>query len=253
MGTPYKKVSVLVAAYNEEATIAEIVRRIKALVLSGLEKEILVVDDGSGDRTHDILRGLQGIRVIFHETNKGKGGALKTALAHATGDVMILQDADLEYEPEDYAGVLAPILQGKADLVMGSRFKYEKPKFFAANGDPFITHYIGNLMITWLTNILYGQKNTDYEGCYKAFTRSVAQSVPIQTNRFAFDNELVCKSIRLGYRVLEVPIRYRSRMYSEGKKISWRDGVSVLWTILKWRILPVVGRNSAKDSKAPVF
>lgn len=234
-----KKLSVVIAAYNEEATIAEVIRRVQAASVPNVSKEIIVVDDGSRDMTAKILRGFPGIRAFFHETNLGKGGALRTGIAQATGDVILLQDADLEYNPEDYPVLIRPILEGRAELVLGSRFLYQGPRFFTKNGDPFFSHYLGNKLIIALTNLLYGQKVSDYEGCYKAFTAHLARRVKVTANGFEFDNELVCKSIRQGFRLTEVPIQYKPRLYSEGKKIRCFDGLRILWTILKWRVLPV--------------
>lgn len=237
--TEIKKVSVIIAAYNEAKNIAEVIRRVQAVALSGIEKEIVVVDDGSTDGTRDIIRQTANVRAFFHEKNQGKGGALKTGIANSSGDVFILQDADLEYSPEDYAVLLKPIQEGRTELVLGSRFSLQGPKFFTRNGDPFVSHYIGNKIIIWLTNFFYGQSVTDYEGCYKAFTRSLFDRVKVQASGFEFDNELVCKSIRLGYKIAEVPIQYRPRLYSEGKKIKWKDGIRMLWSILKWRFWPI--------------
>jgi glycosyltransferase involved in cell wall biosynthesis len=233
--TKYKKVSIIIPAYNEEKTIAEIINQVKCVPLPELEKEIVVVDDGSSDRTREILRATPAIRYIFHERNRGKGGALKTGIENCSGDIILLQDADLEYDPKDYSEILRPILQGKVEFVMGSRFFYQDPKFFTADGAPFFSHFIGNKMITWLTNLLYGQNNTDYEGCYKAFTRSIIGAITIHTDGFDFDNELISKVLRLGYKITEIPIYYNSRLYSQGKKITWRDGLVILWTIIKWR------------------
>ena len=235
----FKKISILIAAYNEEATLRELILRVQAVPLPGFEKEIIVVDDASTDSTAKLLREIPGIRPFFHDENRGKGGALKTAIAHATGEILILQDADLEYNPEDYPVLIRPILEHRTELVLGSRFSKQGPRFFTKNGDPFFSHYVGNKMIIALTNFLYGQKITDYEGCYKAFTRDLSRKVPVSAEGFAFDNELICKSLRMGYRAEEVPIRYKPRLYSEGKKISWRDGFRILWTILKWRCMPI--------------
>jgi len=235
--TRYGSLSVIIPAYNEEATIEEIIRRVKQADVGQLEKEIVVVDDGSQDRTREILQGLEGIRLFCHEKNRGKGAAIKTGIRNATGDILLIQDGDLEYNPEDYPVVTKPILEGRCEFVIGSRFQKERPRFFTRSGDPFVSHYIGNLMIIWLTNFLYGQSITDCEGCYKAFTKSLAQSIPVRANSFQFDNELMCKSLRRGYKILEVPIRYAPRLYMEGKKIRWQHGVMMLWTILKWRFL----------------
>ena len=244
----FKKLSILIPVYNEDATIEELIRRVKDVPLKELEKEIVVVDDHSRDRSREILAKIEGIRVVSHERNQGKGAALKTGILNSTGDVILIQDADLEYNPQDYESLLEPILKGGVELVMGSRFLLERPRFFTQKGDPFFSHYLGNLMVVSLTNFLYGQRHTDYEGCYKAFTKSLACALPIEANRFAFDNELICKSLRRGYKIAEVPIRYRPRLYSQGKKITWRDGLVILWTILKWRFLPLSGTNNPKKS-----
>lgn len=232
----FKKITVLVPVYNEERTIKEVLEKVKQAPLpNGLEKEILVVDDGSSDQTHEKLSEISDIQIFAHDRNQGKGAAIKTGLRHATGDIILIQDADLEYNPADYPVLLQPILGGFVEFVMGSRFLCEAPRFFTKNGSPFFSHFIGNWIIIRLTNFLYGQKMTDYEGGYKAFTASLARAIPVSANGFEFDNELICKSIKRGYKIAEVPIRYKPRLYTEGKKISWRDGVAILWTILKWQ------------------
>jgi glycosyltransferase involved in cell wall biosynthesis len=232
----FKKITILVPAYNEKRTIKEVLEKVRRAPLPhGLEKEILVIDDGSCDSTREKLSEIPGVQIFFHDRNQGKGAAIKTGLRHATGDIILIQDADSEYSPEDYPVVLQPILSGFVELVMGSRFLCESPKFFTKNGDPFFSHFIGNTIIIGLTNFLYGQKMTDYEGGYKAFTVSLARSIPVSADGFEFDNELLCKSIRRGYKIAEVPIHYKPRLYTEGKKIGWQDGLLILWTILKWR------------------
>lgn len=230
------KLSVVIPAYNEERTIAETIQRVKAVDLSPLDMEIIVVDDGSKDRTREILKTIPDIRVVLQERNAGKGAAVKSGFRAATGDIVIIQDADLEYDPQDYGPMVQPIIEGRADLVIGSRFIRERLQFFGKGAkSPFFTHYIGNIMIVRLTNALYGQSATDYEGCYKAFSKSVIDKLPIEANGFEYDNELICKLLRRGYRMAEVPITYQPRTYEEGKKIKWQDGVRMMWTILKWR------------------
>ena len=231
----YKKVTILVPVYNEERTIKEVLEKAKqALLPHGLEKEIIVIDDGSRDSSRKKLSEISGIQILSHDRNQGKGAAIKTGLRHATGDIILIQDADLEYNSEDYPVVLQPILSGFVEFVMGSRFLCETPRFFSKNGAPFFSHFIGNWIIIRLTNFLYGQNMTDYEGGYKAFTTSLARSIPVSANGFEFDNELICKSVKRGYKIAEVSIRYKPRLYTEGKKINWRDGLVILWTILKW-------------------
>ena len=233
-----KKLSVIIPTYNEESSIVEVVHRVTNADIGDLEREIIVVDDGSRDSTRRILQQMPRIHVIFHERNLGKGGAIKTGLAAATGDIVIIQDADLEYDPGDFKVLIAPILEGRTEFVMGSRFLREKSKFKWRRDYPFFSHYVGNKAIVWLTNMLYGNNATDYEGCYKAVTRRLFCSLPIKANGFEFDNELICKVLRLGHRLIEVPIHYTPRSYLEGKKITWMHGMLMLWTIIKWRVLP---------------
>lgn len=234
-----KKLSILIPTYNEEKTISAVIRRVLETDIGGLEREIIVVDDGSRDSTRDILRRTPAITTIFHEHNLGKGGALKTGLTAATGDIVIFQDADLEYDPDDFKALVAPILEGKTEFVMGSRFLLEKPKFLWHGNSPFFTHYVGNRTVIWLTNTLYGNRATDYEGCYKAVTRQLLCSLAIRANGFEFDNELICKALRLKHAIIEVPIHYHPRSYKEGKKITWKHGLKMLWTIIKWRLHPL--------------
>jgi glycosyltransferase involved in cell wall biosynthesis len=230
------KLSVVIPAYNEESTIAETIERVKAVDLGGVELEIVVVDDGSKDRTRQILGTIPGIRVVLQERNAGKGAAVKSGFRAATGDVVLIQDADLEYDPQDYPALVQPILDGHVEAVMGSRFLIERLKFFGKGAkSPFFTHYIGNKLIVAITNGLYGHSATDYEGCYKAFSKRIVDGIPIEANGFEYDNELICKLLRRGHRIAEVPIRYRPRTYEQGKKIKWQDGVVMLWTIVKWR------------------
>ena len=240
---PRATLSVVIPAYNEAATIRRTIERVRAADAGGLEIEIVVVDDGSRDATPEILATLPGIRVITHATNRGKGAAVKSGFAGATGDIVLIQDADLEYDPRDYKAVVEPIVAGRVEVVLGSRFAAERPHFFFGPAkSPFFTHYIGNLTIIWLTNLLYGVRATDYEGCYKAFTRRLVQSIPIEADGFEYDNELVCKLLRLGHRFEEVPISYLPRTYEHGKKIRWTHGVRMVWTILKWRVKRVSTR-----------
>ena len=233
------KLSIVIPSYNEEATIEAIVRRAQAVDLGPVEKEIIVVNDGSRDGTETVLKGLPGIRRIAHERNEGKGAALTTGFQAATGDIVLIQDADLEYDPDDYPVVIRPIVEGHSDVVIGSRFILYRPKFFGRRRSPYLSHYIGNMLVTSLTNLLYGKRFTDYEGCYKAFRRTVAAATPVTAKGFEFDNELICKLMRKGARIVEVPIHYTPRSYESGKKITWRHGVIMLWTITKWRVLPI--------------
>jgi len=234
-----RTLSVVIPAFNEAATIRATVERVCTADVGDLRLEVIVVDDGSRDGTADVLASVDGIRVIRHEINRGKGAAVKTGFAAATGEIVLIQDADLEYDPRDYKVVVQPIVEGRVEAVMGSRFSFERPHFFFGPAkSPFFTHYVGNLAIIWLTNLLYRANATDYEGCYKAFTRRLVRSVPVEADGFEYDNELVCKLLRRGYRIEEVPISYQPRSYQEGKKIRWTHGLRMIWTILKWRVKP---------------
>ncbi len=225
------KASVVMAVYNEKSYIDEIIRRTLA---SPVEKELIIVDDFSTDgtraRLEEIARtNLNGpIRVLFHEKNRGKGAALRTGFAAATGDVVIIQDADLEYDPAEYPKLIAPIAEGRADVVYGSRF---------AGGEShrvlYFWHSVGNKFLTLLSNMLTDLNLTDMETCYKAFRREIIQSVNLTEDRFGFEPEVTARIAALKCRVYEVGISYSGRTYEEGKKIGWKDGVHTLWCILK--------------------
>ena len=233
------KLSIIIPAYNEQATIQAVIRRVQAVDLGAITKEIVVIDDASRDDTPNILKSINGIIFLRHSVNAGKGAALTTGILAATGDIVIFQDADLEYMPEDYLTVITPILNGGCDAVMGSRFLRECPVFWGKRKSPYLNHYIGNMLILCVTNTLYGRAFTDYEGCYKAFFRTTLLDTPIRAKGFEFDNELICKLLRKGIRIEEVPIRYNPRTYGQGKKITWRHGITILWTIIKWRFIPM--------------
>jgi len=226
------KLSIIMPVYNEKATIREILERVRAVDV-GMEKEIIVVDDGSKDGTREILREEESrgdIRVLYHERNLGKGAAVRTGIASATGDFVIIQDADLEYDPQDYPALLKPLLEGKAEVVYGSRF-------LSGSGSSMISwHRFGNKFLTAVTNLLYGSSLSDMETCYKAFKASVIKSIPLRSNRFEIEPEITAKILKRGYKILEVPIRYRGREFHEGKKISWKDGFSAIWTLLRYRL-----------------
>jgi len=220
--------SVVIPVYNERRTIAEIVRRVQQV---GVHHEIVIVDDFSLDGTREVLLELaqqKGIRVLMHGYNRGKGAALRTAFAELRGDAVLIQDADLEYDPRDYLRLLAPLEQGAADVVYGSRFLEN------ARQDPSRLHRFGNWLLTWLSNLVTGQQLTDMETCYKVFRRDVLQSIKIEQDRFGFEPEITAKVSHLGYQIQEVPIRYNSRGYEEGKKIGIKDGLNALWCIVRY-------------------
>ncbi len=230
----FQILSIIIPAYNEARTIEELIRRVQAVDLGAMKKEIIVVDDGSKDGTRNILKTIPGITYVFHKKNLGKGGALKTALAAATGDLVIFQDADLEYDPNDYSAMLAPILSGEATVTNGVRTHY--------HGDTrrrnllHFLSWVGNNTITMLTNVLYGNNAQEYEGCYKAFDKELLDTIHIKTNDFDFDNELICKILKRGIRPVDVPINYHPRNYSAGKHINWRHGFKILATIIRERL-----------------
>ena len=227
------KLSIIIPAYNEKNTIQELIKKVKGVNLPDVEKEIIVVDDGSKDGTRDILKTIPDIRYFFHEKNLGKGGAVKTGIKNATGDILIIQDADLEYDPNDYQIMINPILDGKTEVVIGVRIMPEKDQ--RRRKSLYWLSWFGNHVITWTTNILYLVNIGEYEACYKVYTKKAVDSLNIETNNFDIDNEMICKLIRKGYKIIDVPVYYYPRSYSEGKKINWKHGFKILWTIVKWR------------------
>ena len=226
------KLSIVIPCFNEKATILELIDAVQSAPIQ--DKQIIIVDDGSTDGTREILKGIEGeadIDIIYHETNKGKGAALSTGFAAATGDICIVQDADLEYDPQEFPVVIQPIMDGKADVVFGSRFQSGRPHRVV-----YFWHRIGNGLLTLLSNIFTDLNLTDMETCYKAFKREVIQSITIEENRFGFEPEVTAKIARQNLRIYEVGISYYGRTYQEGKKIGWRDGVRAIYCVLKYNI-----------------
>jgi glycosyltransferase involved in cell wall biosynthesis len=230
----FKTLSILIPVYNEFKTIIPVLEMVAKAPAAGLEKELIVVDDGSTDGTRDVLRALDGskynAKIYFHEKNQGKGAALRTAQGYATGEIIIIQDADMEYSPDEYPELLKPILDGRADVVYGSRLTGGK-----VSRAFYFTHLVGNKFLSLLTNILYNSTLTDMETCYKVFRAEIFKRVTIKSNRFEFEPEITAKVLKQGVRFYELPISYYGRDYSEGKKITWKDGFHAIWALVKYR------------------
>jgi glycosyltransferase involved in cell wall biosynthesis len=225
----YRSLTVIMPVFNERSTVAEVVRRMRAVELP-FPLQVIVVDDGSSDGSDKVLRAIEDstIRVIRHECNQGKGAAVRSGLAEARGDLLLIQDADLEYDPQDWPKLLKPILNGKARVVYGSRFTGERKNMLPL-------HWFGNRLLSLVTNVLYSSTLSDMETCYKLFDAQVLEGITIVSNRFDFEPEITAKVLRRGHRIYEVPISYAGREPDEGKKITWRDGFSALKALVKFR------------------
>lgn len=227
------KASIIIPAYNEEKSILEVIEKIKKVKLGSIKKEIIVVDDFSTDNTKRLLTHLKGsgIRVFFHQKNHGKGAAIRTGLKHATGSIILIQDADLEYNPKEYPKLLKPIIENKTEVVYGSRLEAIKRNLKKM----YKLHYFGNLFLTIVTNMLYGAKITDMETGYKVFRKEVIRNINLRAKRFDFEPEITAKILKKGYKITEVPIDFMGRKFNEGKKITWKDVVKALYYLIKYR------------------
>ncbi len=248
------KLSVLMPVYNEAAWVERIVTRVLDQRIPGVEaRELVIVDDGSTDGTTAVLRALEErapgeVRVFVHPENRGKGAALRTAIRRMTGEVCIIQDGDLEYDPADYEVLLRPILEGRADCVYGSRFIGTQPKRVL-----FFWHYVGNRVLTLLSNMLTNINLTDMETCYKAFRAEVLKAIPLKSDRFGFEPEITIKVARRGLRIYEAGISYNGRSYAEGKKIGWKDGLRAIGVLLWYAVFDRPGRppSEREDRDGP--
>jgi glycosyltransferase involved in cell wall biosynthesis len=222
--------SIIVPVYNEEKTVLALLKKVLSVRLMGLKKQIIVVNDGSTDGTAGLLAKVREkeIQIFHHEKNKGKGAAIRTAIPHTIGDYVVVQDADLEYDPRDYEKLLVPLLDGSADVVYGSRFLGLHRAFL-------FWHYIGNKFLSFVTNILYNTILTDMETCYKIFKGEIIRDLKLRSNRFEFEPEVTAKILKRGCKLFEIPISYHGRGFEEGKKITWKDGITALFALIRYR------------------
>ena len=242
--------SIIVPAYNEEQTLRTLIAAVLAVPLDGIRKEVIIVDDGSADNTYGIMESLRDenpdqIRILRHEVNRGKGAALQTGIYEATGDIFLSQDADLEYDPQEYPRLLAPILDNKADVVYGSRFMGGGPHRVV-----YFWHCVGNRFLTLLSNMFTNINLTDMETCYKVFRSEIIKSLRIEESRFGFEPEITAKVARTRCRIYEVGISYAGRTYDEGKKVGWRDGFRAIWCILKYNLRPRAAAPKGQPQEA---
>ncbi|MDP3766175.1 MAG: glycosyltransferase family 2 protein [Nanoarchaeota archaeon] len=227
------KLSIIIPAYNEEKTIKTVIDKVKKVKLKNISKEIIIIDNFSEDNTRNILKALKdkSLKIFYHGRNMGKGASIKTGLKNSTGDLILIQDADLEYNPDDYGKLLKPIIENKANVVYGSRID-------ATRNNPkkmYKLYYIGNIFLTLMTNLLYGAKITDMATGYKVFRKEVVKGINLKANGFDFDPEITAKILKKGYKIYEVPISFVGRKFEEGKKIRWMDGIKAAYYLLKYR------------------
>ncbi len=230
------KLSIIVPVFNEEKTILKLIKRLEKITIPSVSKEVLIVDDGSTDSTRDKLKKISKFKVILHEKNQGKGAAVKTGIKYATGDYIIIQDADLEYDPEYMKILIKPVMEKTAKVVYGTRLK-RMPNLSREERTPqFLLHYFGNRFLSLVTSIFYGQWITDMETCYKLFPKSALDGVRLNAKGFEFEPEVTSKLMKRGYKIVEIPIRTKPRGYDEGKKLNTvRDGLKAFWSLIKYR------------------
>ena len=227
------KITILIPIYDEVKTLEIILKKIEETNFCGLEKEVILIDDFSTDGTREILETLKDkYKIFYHDKNQGKGAALRTGFEHVTGDIVVIQDADLEYDPADYEPLIKLIIENKADVVYGSRLTGSMP-----SRSFMFTHLLGNKLLTFMTNVLYNTTLTDMETCYKAFKTEFIKGIKIKSNRFDFEPEITAKVLKRGARLYELPISYYGREYAEGKKITWKDGVHAVFALIKFRFI----------------
>jgi glycosyltransferase involved in cell wall biosynthesis len=241
------KLSIIIPVYNEEKTVKELISIVKKVDTKDVSKELVVVDDGSKDNTVNILKNITGIKLIIHKKNAGKGAAVRTGIKHSTGDIIIIQDADLEYNPNDYYKLIKPIIDKKTKVVYGSRYLSAEQKrsnwliasnfLKAKHTKAYFTAYLGGRFLTFLANFLYRGNITDEPTCYKVFKADVLKSINLKCKRFEFCPEVTAKVLKKGYKIFEIPTPYKPRSFEEGKKINWKDGLEAIWTLIKYRFV----------------
>ena len=236
-----KTLNIIIPVYNEEKTIEDIIKKVQSINLNfDIKKELIIVNDGSSDSSDKILkkivRGYNNIIYIKHQRNKGKGAAIRTALANCNGNIILIQDSDLEYNPEDYNNLLKPIMENKASVVYGSRFINTKLKLFGKDKTLHISHYFGNKFLTFVTGLFYNKKITDMETGYKVFKSNIIKNIKLEANRFEIEPEITSKILKSKHSIYGIPISFNPRKFEEGKKISWKDGIKALYYLLKYRI-----------------
>ncbi|MEK6947270.1 MAG: glycosyltransferase family 2 protein [Nanoarchaeota archaeon] len=230
-----QKLSIIIPVYNEEKTIKQVIEKVKNVKLKDFSKEIIIVEDCSTDKTKDILKNLKdySLKIFFHDINKGKGAAVRTGLKNSTGDIILIQDADLEYNPEEYSKLLEPFEDRNVKVVYGSRLEVIRKNL----SKMYKLHYFGNLILTLLTNIFYGTKISDMETGYKVFRKEVMKNINLKSRRFDLEPEITAKILKKGYKIHEVPIDFHGRKFDEGKKITWKDGIKAVYYLVKYRFM----------------